>query len=286
MPKVVEVINFLHELDLLEAHLTEHCTFMDKIVIVESELTYSGMKKPLLFYENRKRFEAYNVEHEVIPVSMFVKIPDEYEEKDRKKWFDTRRNNREAQQTYIFNKYKKGFDYICNTDVDEIWSRNSWHHIEKMMREEHCYIAPRLRRFMYRMDSMGKVQDYWRITKTDQPTHVRQRGKKRNRTPVEVGWHFTTCYKDPKDVWMKGVGLAQTIGQLGWKRVPTPEECQKLLDNGILPFLNQKINPKRIVDSSELSWLPEYIANNPTKFPWLEDKYIDETKIIKWRLPE
>ena len=89
-----EVINFLHELDLLEAHLEEHQHFIDRIIVVESETTYSGMKKPLYFEKNKERFARFNIEHEVIPTEIFVPIPPSYGEDERKKWFDTRRNNR------------------------------------------------------------------------------------------------------------------------------------------------------------------------------------------------
>ena len=54
-PVVTEVINFCHELDLLEAHLDEHQHFMDRIVVVESGATYSGMPKPLYFEQNKER---------------------------------------------------------------------------------------------------------------------------------------------------------------------------------------------------------------------------------------
>ena len=170
-PVVTEVINFLHELDLLEAHLEEHQHFMDRIIVVESEVTYSGMTKPLFFGENKERFARFNVEHEVVPLDKFTPIPGNYPESEKKKWFDARRNNREAQQNYIFNKYKVDADYLCNTDADEIWSRDKWHYLYDMLKEEYCYIAPKTRRFMHFVDRVGSTQAPWRVTKTTQHTH-------------------------------------------------------------------------------------------------------------------
>lgn len=284
-PKKIEVINFLHELDLLEAHLAEHSKFMDKIVVVESALTYSGMPKPLYFQENKKRFDKYDVYHEVLPDSMFTAIPGNYPEEDQKKWFDERRNNRERQQRHIFEKYKVGFDYMCNTDTDEIWSSHKWWRIQELMEQDMCYISPMVRIFFYFADAIAKRQDFWRITNSKMDTHVRQRGTKRDSTKIDVGWHFTTNHPTGFGIWMKGVGLAQSVRYLGWKNVPSPEECERLLESGIMPFVNQQINIKKaIMPKDDLSWLPPYLQENPQVLRWLPEKYRVDRPISEWRL--
>lgn len=283
-PKVVEVINFLHELDLLEAHIAEHRKFIDKIVVVESEVTYSGMPKPLYFHENRKRFEKYDVHHEIVPVSMFEPIPGNYGPEQHKKWFDARRNNRERQQHHIFTKYKTGFDYLCNTDTDEIWAECKWPVIKNLMEQDMMYISPMVRIFFYFADAQAKRQDFWRITNTKMSTHVRQRNTKRSSTNEDVGWHFTTCHPTGFGIWMKGVGLAQSIQYNGWKNVPSPEECERMMERGILPFVNQEINPRRIMPKDDLSWMPPFLAANPHVLRWLPEKYRIHDTLSDWRL--
>ena len=283
--KVIEVINFLHELDLLEAHIAEHRKFMDEIVVVESERTYSGMPKPLYFQENKSRFEKYDVKHEVVPVSMFAPIPGSYPESEHKKRFDERRNNRERQQTHIYNKYKKGFDYLCNTDTDEIWASQKWWRIQELMDQEMCYISPMVRIFFYFADAIGKRQDFWRITNTKMSTHVRQRGTKRAATGMDIGWHFTTCHPTGFGIWMKGVGLAQSVRYNGWQQVPGPEECDAMMANGVLPFVNQSINiRKSVMPINDLTWLPPYLQENPQVLRWLPEKYREGCPISEWRL--
>ncbi len=283
-PKVVEVINFLHELDLLEAHLDEHQHFIDEIVIIESTLTYSGMTKPLIFNDNRSRFSRFNIKYEEFPKEKFIEIPASYPIEDKKKWFDARRNNREIQQTHIFEKYKSHGDYICNTDVDEIWSRDCWGYALDCMKQNFCYIAPRVRRFWYFVDAIAKKQDFWRITKSDMPTHVRQKGTLRGRTEM-MGWHFSGCYLDPKDMWYKGVGLAQSTSYLGWSQVPTPEECTNILESGFVPFMNQKIDPGYgVMPKDDLSWLPPFMSKNPGLYPWLPEKIRENRPISEWKL--
>lgn len=285
MKSTIELINFLHEVDLLEVHLEEHSKFIDKIVVIESEVTYSGMPKPLYFEENKERFSRFNVIHEVIPSDLFIKIPSSYKESEHKKWMNSRRENRETQQSYIFNKYRKEADYVCNTDTDEIWSVNRWQSIVDLMEEDYCYIIPKCRRFFYFIDFPSRIDYYYRISRSDMDTHVRQKGFKRGSTNLEVGWHFSTCFKDPVDIWMKGVGIAQSIGYLGWENVPTPKECSKMINSGILPFLNQKINPYRgVMSKDNLSWLPTLMQKCPDKYPWLDEKYRNNKSIFNWRL--
>jgi beta-1,4-mannosyl-glycoprotein beta-1,4-N-acetylglucosaminyltransferase len=272
-PVVTEVINFLHELDLLEAHLDEHQSFMDRIIVVESARTYSGMSKPLYFEANKERFARFNIEHEVLPQELHVPIPASYGEDERKQWFDERRNNRERQQSYIFNKYKVDADYICNTDVDEIWDRRQWHQVMNCMRDEYCYIIPKTRRFLYYVDWIAGWTNNWRITKSSMDTHVRQRGTKRGSTEV-VGWHFNSSYKDSFSMWMKGVGLAQSIGYLGWANAPTPDKCESLLAEGIVPFLNHVVKEKceLVMPNDDLSWLPPFMKNNKDLWLWLPEE--------------
>lgn len=282
--RTIEVINFLHEVDLLEAHLDEHQHFMDEIIVVESAMTYSGMPKPLFFKSYGWRFERFKVQYEEIPIDLFIQIPGSYPEEERKKWFDARRTNRERQQDYIFQKYKVRGDYLCNTDVDEIWSRNQWQQVVDLMEDGNCYICPRVRRFMYFVDAIAKKQDFWRITRSDQPTHVRQRGVKRNRTD-EIGWHFSGCYKDPLHLWFKGVGLAQSTSYLGYDAVPQPKEIEEQLKQGILPFLNQKIDPGYgVMPLNNLDWLPEFMANNKDLWPWLPASIREGKPISTWKL--
>lgn len=286
-PVITEVINFLHELDLLEAHLDEHQHFIDRIVVVESDKTYSGMAKPLYFEENKERFARFNIEHEVVPSELHVPIPASYDEVDHKRWFDERRNNRERQQNYIFHKYKKDADYLANTDTDEIWSRLTWYRVMELMEKKYCYIVPSIRRFFYYVDYGGGSSGAWRITRSDQPTHIRQKGTLRGQT-MRVGWHFTSCYKEPWDMWMKGVGLAQSCGYFGWANVPDPDECKKTLEAGILPFVNQPIetNLKSVMPIDDLSWLPPWMAANKDKWLWLPESLREGRAISTWRVDE
>jgi len=280
MKTVIEVINFLHELDLLEAHLDEHQHFINKTVIVESEMTYSGMHKPLIFKNNMDRFKRFNLQYECIPSDFFEQIPASYSESDRKQWHDARRRNREKQQNFIFNKYKKEADYICNTDVDEIWSRNKWDVIYNLIKQDYCYIAPVIKSFYFFIDSPGSSVEPWRITRNDMPTYLRQKGTKRDRTSVGVGWHFSSCYKDMKDLWYKAVGIAQSSGYLGWKAVPSPDELKDSFEKGIIPIWNQPLKFNNVMPK-DYNWLPEFMRNNIHLYPTVPDNLRENIPIYE-----
>jgi hypothetical protein len=84
---------------------------------------------------------------------------------------------------------------------------------------------------------------------------------------------------------MKGVGLAQSIGRLGWENVPSPKECQKMRDDGILPFLNQSLDRVRsVMPKNNLDWLPPYMQRNPNKFLWLPDEHRRGKTVSNWKL--
>ena len=58
---------FFNELDLLELRLLTLDSVVDRFVVVESDITHSGRRKPLFFKDNRNRFSRWlhKIEHYV-----------------------------------------------------------------------------------------------------------------------------------------------------------------------------------------------------------------------------
>ncbi len=54
-----DCVILFNELDLLELRFEELASVVDRFVVVESPVTFSGSPKPLLFAENRTRFERF-----------------------------------------------------------------------------------------------------------------------------------------------------------------------------------------------------------------------------------
>jgi beta-1,4-mannosyl-glycoprotein beta-1,4-N-acetylglucosaminyltransferase len=59
MSKIYDCFNFYNELDILEIRLNTLYDYVDYFVIVESDLTHSGVIKPFYFEENKERFKKF-----------------------------------------------------------------------------------------------------------------------------------------------------------------------------------------------------------------------------------
>lgn len=66
--RIFDCFTFFNELDLLELRLSELAPVVDRFVIAESPLTFTGREKPLFFEQNRARFAPYldKIEHVVV----------------------------------------------------------------------------------------------------------------------------------------------------------------------------------------------------------------------------
>ena len=65
---IYDAFLFFNELDLLDLRLNILSPVVDRFVISESRLTFSGKPKPLYFYENRQRFSQFldRIDHHVV----------------------------------------------------------------------------------------------------------------------------------------------------------------------------------------------------------------------------
>lgn len=56
---IIDVFSFCGEMDLLDIRLNILNDYVDKFVICESDLTFTGLKKPLYFLENKDRYKQF-----------------------------------------------------------------------------------------------------------------------------------------------------------------------------------------------------------------------------------
>ena len=66
--RLYDCVTFFNELDVLDLRLHELDAVVDRFVIAESPLTFTGKPKPLVFAENRERFARFlpKIEHVVV----------------------------------------------------------------------------------------------------------------------------------------------------------------------------------------------------------------------------
>lgn len=287
---LTELITFCHELDLLEAHLTESQHFIDRIIIRESRVTYTGWEKPLYFKENESRFSKFNIEYEEIPPDAFEFIPFSYPVEEQRKWFNTRRQNREKSKSYGWDGVRKGADYVFVMDTDEIIDRNKFHMLEAAFLSKPQYALLRLQTGRYFMNARGSKKEEYRITRGDMPTHFLIKGQPRGTTPTVVGWHFTNCYLTAEEHHLKAQGIAQSIGY-SITTVPTVAEIERDIKLKIEPFIHKPMDWAEILSYKDLSWCPEFVREHPERFPWYtDDTYLNNSGMgiqpSKFSIPE
>lgn len=163
---------FFNELDLLEIRLNILDPYVDKFVICEAEVTFSGLPKPLYYYENRERFAKWKdkIIHLVPPPLTFPSS------------FDTAG----FQKDYIRVSLAYGDDStIYFGDLDEIWKPQE-------IKDDKIYNLKQLN-YSYYLNNrsseewVGTVVGKYKTFKTNTVNHWR--GKHDN--VIEGGWHFT-----------------------------------------------------------------------------------------------
>jgi hypothetical protein len=67
--RIIDIVPFSYELDVLELRLHELNATVDLFVVVEAPVTHRGLRKPLVFAQHAKRFAAFahKIVHVVVP---------------------------------------------------------------------------------------------------------------------------------------------------------------------------------------------------------------------------
>lgn len=107
MRKVFDTFTFYNEFDMLEFRLMELDPVVDKFIIAESTLTFSGNKKPLFFEANKSRFKKYL--HKI----HYIVVDDSPTGFTREKTWEREYHQRDS--------ISKSFDYLGIRDNDIIF---------------------------------------------------------------------------------------------------------------------------------------------------------------------
>jgi len=122
---VIDLFYLNNELDLLEVRLNILGSFVDKFVIVEAPLTFSGVPKPLYYLENKERFAKWS--------DKIVHCVVEEGDKEIMKQAYLSPNTGNGEDYWLREFYQKeyakkaltfckDYDLVFISDVDEIWN--------------------------------------------------------------------------------------------------------------------------------------------------------------------
>ena len=111
--RILDLLLFNGELDMLELRLAEHYPYIDQFIIVESKKTFSNRDKILYFDSNRSRYEKYSSKIKYL----VIEEDDVFESAwDRETFY----RNYAIKEIVKYNPN----DIVINLDLDEILSRS------------------------------------------------------------------------------------------------------------------------------------------------------------------
>ena len=173
---MIDAFLFFNELDLLEIRLNSLAPYVDMFVLAESETTFSGKPKPLIFEQNKERFKDFNITHLVVDD---IQTDDPWERESH-------------QRNFLINGITD--DMVMLSDIDEIPDMES-HNGEEGVFSQRLY-------YYYFNLYTGKPN--WRGTVVKRNIENMERvRRRRHRMPVVgKGWHFSTL-GTPEDIVTK-----------------------------------------------------------------------------------
>jgi hypothetical protein len=267
---ITEVISFYNELDLLEAHLEEHKGLAERTVVVECRLGMSGLEKPCYFWDNRERFERFNVE--------YSRLPDEFNERmggAMSTHMPTFRANENRRRQWNHNLDIKT-PWVLNSDVDEIFDHKRFDDWLPELEKDFQCIAVNLLEYQSQVNCRTGTKNSYRFYRADVPsTNLTAEWKKKQRRTTLlvkdgqkdcIGWHFANCPSTALEMREK----AQTRP---WKYlveepedVPSVEYFESLMGQQV-SFMNMPPHPMRKWKVDPLEILPTWMAENIHLFP-------------------
>lgn len=124
-PRLIDVVLFSYELDLLELRMHELNASVDVFVVVEAPVTHRGVSKPLVFAEHARRFAAFASKTVHVVVSRAT-LHGPLQEATRAKWDEEQfypiqiALQQEAWAAATAHVHDAARDLLILADVDEI----------------------------------------------------------------------------------------------------------------------------------------------------------------------
>jgi hypothetical protein len=268
--RIHEVLHVTHEFDLLEAHLMEHASFVDKFFVKHCPVSWGNRRTPLIPQE---RYKAFNISWIETPPDLFNVIPELYPWNQRYKYFRVMQKNREKTKEYAWKHIARGCDYVLHTDVDEIIDERCVDEFREVLGRNYDYVQLRFQEHnQYVNHSYGPVALY-RVIKSSLPYTQMYKGAPRGATPGVIGWHLTNCFREPQDFWLK-LMFASALPDFGGEHnVPSKGEIAHKIAHYELVHTGPDFPNCTSLSPVDTEWAPKYVRQNPGQFLWDTREY-------------
>ena len=257
---IIDCFTFFNELDLLEIRLNELKDVVDIFVLTESPYTFTGIKKPLYFQNNKGHFRDFNIEHTIYVPNREYR-PEVYEKRQKQFNIDS-----------AFKVWKPG-DIILQGDVDEIPRAST---IKEAIKHEWKSAGLNMDTFYYYLNCKGtmrrrKLRGDARLLRPD--GWFEYNAKQDDVDDViynNGGWHFGFL----GDVQAK-IAAWGHANQYNKPPYNTKEHIEKCMEEGLDLFMRKGRRSVSFEFIYDLTYLPLYVLQNMDKF----------SKYIKWIQP-
>ena len=235
---------FFNELDLLELRLKELEEVVDRFVLVEAPVTFSGQLKPLHFKENKDRFSRWPIEHVIVN-----DMPDGDDPWKRERW------QRNAIRRGLYGAARN--DGIMISDLDEIPAAASVAQWRPSMGTcaFHQLYSYYWVNCVGERDALSRIMRWGDLKKTTASKARRMDGK-----PLDhVGWHFS---------YLGGPAqIRRKIDAFSHQELNTPKytdfgHLEKCIQTGTDLYRRDGYSWRK----TGLDHLPREIKNNPDRY--------------------
>ncbi|KAJ3200375.1 hypothetical protein HDU67_002116, partial [Dinochytrium kinnereticum] len=224
--KTIDAIIFSVELDLLELRLRELYPVVDQFLILESNTTFTGLPKALVFGENQERFAfaADKIRYKAVAGIMPLKGQSP---------FVVENAMRVDMTLFLMEVGLVSGDIVIMADVDEIPSRDTISMLSS------CVFQPpilhlRMLNFIYSFDFLVDM-DHWRakVVRYSEDSEKFFYGHSRGSNHIlsESGWHCSFCFPKLQDFVFKMTAYSHA-DRVTNKKLLDPERIQKVICEG------------------------------------------------------
>ncbi|KAG0335762.1 hypothetical protein BG004_008337 [Podila humilis] len=221
-PKVYDAIIFSVELDMLEIRIRELWDVVDHFIILESNVTFTGLAKEEVFKTHRERFQF--AESKIIYKTLFIPVLD-----SESAWDREGRMRDGMTDLFIEIGMQEG-DIFTSVDVDELPYR---HTIELF---KSCEGVPgslhlQLKNYLYSYEFLTgatiwetSIHKYYREIR-----YIHSQSSKVLLT--DAGWHCSFCFRTIADFQFKMAAYSHS-DRIRYPYMTTPQWIQKTICEG------------------------------------------------------
>jgi beta-1,4-mannosyl-glycoprotein beta-1,4-N-acetylglucosaminyltransferase len=267
--RVFDAVMFSNEIDLLEIRLQELMPYVTKFVVLESNTTFTGQPKPLIYQNNEQRFSFVRdkVVYSFLPgQTLTPKDP-----------FVNEGRQRRAMDHGLHAAGVADGDLVIMADVDEIPSA----HTIRLLQS--CDGFPsimhlQLRNYLYSYDFHVDFNS-WRsaVYVFDSKVTKYQHGRVTDKILADAGWHCSFCFRYISDFIFKMQAYSHA-DRVRYSSYLDPIRIQDIICHGrdLFEMLPEEFSFRELIGkmgsvarSFSGVHLPAYLVENPQKFPFL-----------------